>query len=482
MTLQQLQPVAHHPRPPIKFGTDGWRAIIAEDFTFANARLVANAIARYVIRSEDARKGVIIGYDHRFASDTVAAAVADVITATGTSVWLTDKPCPTPAVSLLVRQRQAAGGVVITASHNPYRWNGIKYKASYGSSALPSIVAQIEQELDVATHRATPPLPPRKDLLHTLDPRAPYLDALEKLIDWDRLRKANFRFVADPMHGSSAGLLRELFTRNNIHCDEIRGTHDPRFGGAHPEPIEPHVQPLRDAVLAGKYDAGFCADGDGDRIGAIDRDGSFLNPHQLFALLVWHLAGTRNLPGDIAKTFSVTKLIDKIATKFGRTLHEVPIGFKYICELMLERDILAGGEESGGFGTSLYLPERDATVSALFLAELMAWHGKSLGALLAVLHNEFGEYHYGRVDLDVRPDQKLKSVAHFSDSAFTHILEWPITRRENMDGIKVYLGDIGWVMVRASGTENLLRVYSETSRRETTNQILAAVTQIIQDL
>jgi phosphomannomutase len=464
-TVQQMQPVAHDTSVQIKFGTDGWRAIIAEDFTFANARLAANAIARYVIRSEDARKGVIIGYDHRFASDTVAAAVADVITATGTSVWLTDKPCPTPAVSLLVRQRQAAGGVVITASHNPYRWNGIKYKASYGSSALPSIVAQIEQELDVATHRATPPLPPRKDLLHTLDPRAPYLDALEKLIDWDRLRKANFCFVADPMHGSSAGLLRELFTRNNIHCDEIRGTHDPRFGGAHPEPIEPHVQPLRDAVLAGKYDAG-----------------SFLNPHQLFALLVWHLAGTRNLPGDIAKTFSVTKLIDKIATKFGRTLHEVPIGFKYICELMLERDILAGGEESGGFGTSLYLPERDATVSALFLAELMAWHGKSLGALLAGLHNEFGEYHYGRVDLDVRPDQKLKSVAHFSDSAFTHILEWPITRRENVDGIKVYLGDIGWVMVRASGTENLLRVYSETSRRETTNQILAAVTQIIQDL
>jgi alpha-D-glucose phosphate-specific phosphoglucomutase len=482
MTLQQLQPVSNDSPAQIKFGTDGWRAIIAEDFTFANARLVANAIARYVIRSEDARKGVIIGYDHRFASDTVAAAVADVITASGTPVWLTDKPCPTPAVSLLVRQRHAAGGIVITASHNPYRWNGIKYKASYGSSALPSIVAQIEQELTTAMHRDSPALPPRKDLLHTLDPRAPYLDALEKLVDWDRLRKANFRFVSDPMHGSSAGLLRELFTRNNIHCDEIRSARDPRFGGVHPEPIEPHVQPLRDAVLAGKYDAGFCADGDGDRIGAIDHDGSFLNPHQLFALLVWHLAGTRNLPGDIAKTFSVTKLIDKIAAKFGRALHEVPIGFKYICELMLEQNVLAGGEESGGFGTSLYLPERDATVSALFLAELMAWHGKTLGHLLAALHSEFGEYHYGRVDLDVQPEQKQKAVTLFSDHAFTHILEWPVTRRENMDGIKVYLGDIGWVMVRASGTENLLRVYSETSRRETTNQVLAAVTNIVQQL
>src|SRR6202051_2092093 len=200
----------------IAFGTDGWRGIIAEDFTFANARIVAHAIARYVVRAEDARKGVLIGYDHRFASDRFASLVAETISATGTPVWLADKPCPTPAISLLVRQRHAAGGVVITASHNPYRWNGIKYKASYGSSALPSIVAQIEQELDFATHRATPSRPPRKDLMYTLDPRAPYLDALEKLIDWDRLRKENFRFVSDPMHGSSAGLMRELFTRHNI--------------------------------------------------------------------------------------------------------------------------------------------------------------------------------------------------------------------------------------------------------------------------
>jgi phosphomannomutase len=467
---------------PIKFGTDGWRAIIAEDFTFANARLVANAIARYVIRAEDSRKGVVVGYDHRFASDTVAVAVAQAISATGTPVWLTDKPCPTPAVSLLVRQRQAAGGLVITASHNPYRWNGIKYKASYGSSALPSIVAQIEKELELLRSRSVPALPPRQDLIHTLDPRAPYLDALEKLVDWRRLGEARFRFVCDPMHGSSAGLLRELFTRNGISCDEIRGTRDPRFGGAHPEPIEPHIQPLRDAVLAGKYDAGFCADGDGDRIGAIDRDGSYLNPHQLFALLVWHLAGTRKLPGDIAKTFSVTKLIDKIAAKFGRRLHEVPVGFKYICELMLEQNILIGGEESGGFGTSLYLPERDASVTALFLAELMAWHGKSLGELLAALHSEFGEFHYGRVDLDVQPAQKQKAIAHFSGPRCTHILEWPVVRREDLDGVKVYLGDIGWVMVRASGTENLLRVYSETSRRESTSRVLAAVADLVHHL
>jgi alpha-D-glucose phosphate-specific phosphoglucomutase len=466
----------------IRFGTDGWRGIIAEDFTFENARIVAQAIARYAVRSEDARQGLLIGYDHRFAADRVAADLAETISSTGTPVFLANEPCPTPAISLLVRQRKAAGGLMITASHNPYSWNGIKYKASYGSSALPSIVSQIEKELAWVQENPVASSPPRKNLIHKLETRKPYLDTLEKLVDWERLRAAKFRFVSDVMHGSASGLLRELCARNGVACDEIRGKRDPRFGGVHPEPIEPHIDALRQAVLSGKYDAGFCADGDGDRIGAIDRDGSFINPHQIFAMLVWHLAGTRNLSGDIAKTFSVTKLIDKLAAKFGRKLHEVPIGFKYICELMLEQNILIGGEESGGIGTSLYLPERDATVSALFLAELMAWHGKSLGELLAALHSEFGEYHYGRVDLDVQPAQKEKAVAHFSSNDTMQLDRWPITRRETMDGVKVYLADIGWVMVRASGTENLLRVYSETSRPESTREALSSVTKLVHSL
>ena len=466
----------------IRFGTDGWRGIIAEDFTFANARTVATAIARYVVRGEDARKGVLVGYDHRYASDKVASAVAEVISSTGTPVWLADKPCPTPAISLLVRQRGAAGGLVITASHNPYSWNGIKYKASYGSSALPSIVAQIEKELEGVLTDAAPPLPSRKDLIHWLEPRAPYLDTIEKLIDWQRLREAKFRFVVDPMHGSAAGLLKELFDRNGVACDEIRGTRDPLFGGVNPEPIEPHIGALRHAVSAGRYDAGFAADGDGDRIGAIDRDGSFVTPHQIFALMTWYLAGTRKLPGEIAKTFSVTKLIDKLAAKFSRKLHEVPVGFKYICELMLEQNILIGGEESGGIGTSLYLPERDATVSALFLAELMAWHGKSLGQLLAALHAEFGEYHYGRIDLDVRRGQKEKAIARFADEKTRRLEKWNVTRREDLDGIKLYLGETGWVMLRASGTENLLRIYAETSRPGTTQSVLKATVTAVQAL
>src|SRR5271169_6121681 len=211
----------------IKFGTDGWRGVIAEDFTVANARVVAQAIARYAVRNEDARKGLLIGYDHRFAADRVAADLAEVISATGTPVFLATQPCPTPAISLLVRQREAAGGLMISASHNPYQWNGIKYKASYGSSALPSIVAQIEKELAWVQENSVAPLPPRKNLIQPLETRAPYLDTLEKLVDWKRLRDAKFRFVSDAMHGSSAGHLRALFNRRLVPCDATSGPREP---------------------------------------------------------------------------------------------------------------------------------------------------------------------------------------------------------------------------------------------------------------
>jgi phosphomannomutase len=466
----------------IHFGTDGWRGVIAEDFTYANVRKVAAAIARYVVRCERPDRGVLVGYDTRFGSERFARVAAEAVAETGTPVWLADAACPSPALSLLVRLRGAAGGIMITASHNPYPWNGVKFKASYGSSASPAIVAQIETELKKVLSGGSPPLPPRKDLIHSLDVRTPYLETLEKLVDWERLRAAKLRFVFDPMHGAARGLFPSLLQRNGVVCDEIRGTRDPLFGGVNPEPIEPHVEALRRAVGQGGYDAGFAADGDGDRIGAMDPDGSFITPHQVFSLLLWHLAGTRRLEGDVAKTFSTTKMIDKIAHKLGRKIWETPIGFKYICEVMLERDILLGGEESGGIGTKLHLPERDATVNALFLAEVMAWHGKRLTELVAMLHAEFGEHHYGRVDLELRPGQKEKAIAYFADGNLVRILDWPVVSRENLDGIKVYLGEIGWVMVRASGTEPMLRIYSETTRAETTRRLLDEVTALVKKL
>ena len=265
------------------------------------------------------------------------------------------------------------------------------------------------------------PLPPRKELIHSLDVRAPYLETLDRLVDWERLRAAKFRFLIDPMHGAGRGLLYELFRRRGIEAGEIRGNRDPLFGGVNPEPIEPHVEALRQAVRAGGYDAGFAFDGDADRIGAIDRDGTFITPHQIFSILLWHLAGTRKLGGGVVKSFSTTKMIDKISAKFGRQVWETPIGFKYICDRMLESDVVLGGEESGGIATKLHLPERDATVSALLLAEVMAWHGKRLGDLVAMLHHEFGEHHYGRVDLTLKDGQKEKAIERFADAKFKRL-------------------------------------------------------------
>jgi phosphomannomutase len=235
-------------------------------------------------------------------------------------------------------------------------------------------------------------------------------------------------------------------------------------------------------LRAAEFHAGFAFDGDGDRIGAMDRDGTFVTPHQIFAILFWHLAGTRQLTGDVAKTFSTTKMIDKIAAKFGRKVFETPIGFKYISDRMLESDILLGGEESGGIGTKLYLPERDATVNALLLAEVMAWHAKGLGELVALLQGEFGEHHYGRVDLALKPGQKERAIEYFSNGTLRRLLDWPVVQRENLDGVKAYLAGIGWVMVRASGTERMLRVYAETIRPEITQRVLDAVVKTVREL
>lgn len=466
----------------IKFGTDGWRGVIAEDFTDDNLRKVVHAITRYAVRAEKPGSGILVGFDTRFGSERFARLAAESVAATGTPVWLATDSCPTPAISLLVRLRGAACGIQITASHNPYRWNGVKLKASYGSSASAAIVAQVETELAKVLRDGVPPLPPRDELIHSLDVRTPYLETLNGLVDWERLRASKFRFLIDPMHGAGRGLLRELFRRHGIEAGEIRGTRDPLFGGVNPEPIEPHIDALRQAVREGGYDAGFAFDGDADRIGAIDYDGTFITPHQIFALLLWHLAGTRKLAGDVAKSFTTTKLIDKIAGKLGRKIWETPVGFKYICDRMLESDVVLGGEESGGIATKLHLPERDATVSALLLAEVMAWHGKRLGELVAMLHREFGEHHYGRVDLTLKDGQKEKAIERFADTRFKQLLDRPIVRREDLDGVKVYLSDIGWVMVRASGTEPMLRVYAETTRAEMTRRILKEVVTLVKKL
>lgn len=475
MSLSNRQPTsapAAAPASAIHFGTDGWRGVIAEDFTFANVRRVALAIGHYVLRYEHPGRGIIVGYDTRFLSDRFARAVAEVLSALDIPVTVAAEPTPSPVVSFTVHETGAAGGVVITASHNPYKWSGVKFKASYGGSASPRITAEIEHELAKVLREEMPVLRARENLIRTASLKPEYLDAIAKFVDLAAIRASGFRFVVTPMYGTARGYLKELFQRNGIPCEEVGAEANPLFPGLNPEPIPPHTEMLRQAVLEGSFDAGFAFDGDGDRVGAIDRTGDFVDSHRIFAILLRHLAEFRRQRGEVAKTFSTTKLVDKVAKKYGLPVLETPIGFKYICDLMLERDILIGGEESGGIGVRGHIPERDATLIALLLASVMATEKKTLGELVEMLMAEFGPHSYGRVDLELPPGQKEKAMEYLG-SGLERFVDWEVTGRENLDGIKLYLGAAGWLMARPSGTEPVLRLYAEATSAALVQQILA---------
>jgi phosphomannomutase len=456
----------------IKFGTDGWRGEIGEDFTFANVRRVAAAIAEYVREEGEPSRGLVVGYDTRFLSPESARAAAEVVASAGIPVVLADRPTPTPAISFAVVERGAAGAMVITASHNPGRWNGVKFKAPYGGSAAPEIVRRIEACLHRLDRSRKKPRRARAARIETADLKTSYLDRLKKLIHLERVRVSGRRFVVDPMFGAGQDCLARIFREAGIPCMEIHGERNPLFPGINPEPIEPHVEALRRAVVEGGFDAGFATDGDADRIGAVDRDGSFIDSHKIFSILLKHLVEDLHLSGEVVKTFSTTRMIDKLASKYGLRLQTTPIGFKYICELMLRRDVLIGGEESGGISVKGHLPERDGILNALFLAEVMADRGKTLGELVAELTAEFGPHYYGRVDLEIEMARAQRFVRQARRFQGRRIAGLRVSGIDGLDGVKMQLGDSAWLLVRASGTENVLRLYSEAPSREQVKAVL----------
>ncbi len=363
----------------IKFGTDGWRGLIADDFTFANVRRVAAAVAAYVRAEGEPSRGLVVGYDTRFLSAQSARAAAEAVASLGVPVALADRATPTPALSYAVAARKAAGGIMITASHNPYRWNGLKFKAPYGGSAEPAIIRRIEVHLHKLGRSGRPAFRRKAARIQTADLIAPYLERLKKLVNLERIRASGRKFVIDPMYGAAQGCLARLFDEAGVSYQEIHARHDPLFPGLNPEPIEPHVSDLRHAVVAGQFDAGFAMDGDADRVGAIDRNGTFVNSHKIFSILLKHLVEDLKLRGEVVKTISTTSMIDKLAAKYDLPLHVTPVGFKYICALMLTRDVLIGGEESGGIGIKGHLPERDGMLNSLLLAEVIAERNRTLG-------------------------------------------------------------------------------------------------------
>ena len=456
----------------IKFGTDGWRGVIADDFTFTNVRRVAAAIAQYVREESGGARGLIVGYDTRFLSAEFALTTAEVLSAAGIPIWLADTATPTPAVSYGVVARQTAGAVMITASHNPYRWNGVKFKAPYGGSAAPAIIHRIEIHLHRLDRARPRPRKTKAAQIETVDLITPYLQRLKELVKLDHIRASGQKFAIDPMFGAGRGCIARLFEEAGIPYREIHSEHNPLFPGLNPEPIEPHVEGLRRVVTEGGFDAGFATDGDADRIGAIDRTGDFIDSHKIFSILLQHLTEDLGLRGEVVKTFSTTQMIDKLARKHHLPLHVTPIGFKYICELMLTRDILIGGEESGGIGIKGHLPERDGMLNSLLLAEVMAEKKKTLGELVEDLSQEFGPHFYGRVDLEVELARAQRLVKEVAQGKFKKIAGLKVTAVEDLDGAKMRFGDSAWLLVRASGTENLLRLYSEAPSREQVKMLL----------
>ena len=467
----------------VKFGTDGWRGIIADDFTYENVRVAAGAIAHYVLSEPNSQAGVCIGYDTRFGSRSFAKIVAEVIAAAGIPVYLANKVTPTPELSFAVRGRGAAGGVMITSSHNPAEWNGVKYKASYGGSGKPSIIAAIEKHLYEPL-----PLAAQPAKIEEVDFAPPYVAAIESFVDLAAIKASGFRFLIDSMYGAGQGYIAGVFDRAGIPYVAIRNEVNPAFPGINPEPILPHIKLTQERVVAEGCDAGLVTDGDADRIGAVDEHGNVVDAHKIFAVILQWLLKRKGWPGDVTRAFNTTKMLDRIAAKHGRTLHEHGIGFKYVCDLMLERDILIGGEESGGVGISRHLPERDGLLNSLLIANVMADEGKTLGQLVAALQEEYGEHQYGRIDMHITEALKASAIAR-AKGGLNEIAGRKVMKTETMDGIKFFIAEPAcagkpnaaetWLLLRASGTEPLLRVYCESCSVESVEQILKAAEQFV---
>jgi alpha-D-glucose phosphate-specific phosphoglucomutase len=454
----------------IRFGTDGWRAVISDTFTFNNLRLVAQAIADYV-RIETGSGGdlqVVIGFDTRFLSDRYATEVARVMAGNGIVAWLTRADTSTPALSYSVVEKKAAAGIMITASHNPPRYNGVKLKAAYGGAASPQQARRVEHYLEEAEAEARGPnimdyqRALDQGLIRRFDPAWAYYAHLGQLIDLDVISNGELRVVADAMYGSGRGCVAEMLSRTRCHVHEIRGEMNPGFGGIHPEPIARYLNALAAAIQTYHADVGLATDGDADRIGAMDAQGSFVDPHHIFALALRYLVEKQGGTGMVVKTVSTTMMVDRLALKYGLPLKETPVGFNYIADYMIQDDVLIGGEESGGIGIKGHIPEGDGLLMGLLLLQIVADAGAPLQELVADIQRVVGPARYARTDLRLRhPVSKQEMVKRLEDGAPSSIGGLALRAVDGLDGVKYRLQDDSWLLIRPSGTEPVLRVYAE---------------------
>ncbi|MCL4805572.1 MAG: phosphoglucomutase/phosphomannomutase family protein [Anaerolineae bacterium] len=463
----------------VKFGTDGWRAVISEEFTFDNLRLVAQAIADFIHEEASQDPSVVIGFDTRFLSDRYAAEVARVMAANKIRALLARADTPTPAISYAVHNRKATAGVMITASHNPPRYNGVKLKASYGGSASVEQHRRVEAflEQNIAAGRA-PGLMSIEEAIRTewvvkFDPAWAYYEHLGTLVDLDIIHAGELRVVHDAMYGAGRRTISEVLMRTRTDVRNLRDEMNPGFGGIHPEPIEKHLSLLASVMKNSNRHAGLATDGDADRIGAMDVNGQFVDPHRIFGLILRYLLQKRGLRGRVVRTVSTTRMIDRIAGDFGLSVVETPVGFNHISDLMIDDNVVMGGEESGGMSIHGHIPEGDGVLMGLLLLEVMADAHKPLHILVEELLKEYGPAQYARTDLRLsRPVVKADLTRKLVETAPDRISGVTVEEVRTSDGIKYYLDDGSWLLIRPSGTEPVLRVYAEAPSDERVRALL----------
>lgn len=470
------------PLPEIKFGTDGWRGVMADDFTYASVRRVAQGIADYM-RSRSQDPLAVVGYDCRFASEEFARNVADVFAANGVRSMIFDRPSPTQVASWTVIDRKATGAAVITASHNPWLFNGVKYKPETGSSADSAVIADLEKRINALGEIAAPDREQVSNLVEVYDPRAAYYAQIGRMVELPRLRDAGLRVLHECMHGSGYGYVSELLGGGKTSVTQLHADRNPFFGGLNPEPIPPNIDEATAVMKTGGHDLCILTDGDADRVGIIDETGRFINQLQVFALLVLHLFDVLGMRGPIVKTVNMTSMVEQLAKQFGSEVHEVQVGFKYVAPKMMETKAVIGGEESGGFGIRGHIPERDGILIGLLFADMIVRRGKPLSEILHDLEERVGPHAYARHDIHLHRETYERDRKRITEQLADHqpkdIAGVKVARVRSDDGFKFYLEDGSWVLFRTSGTEPLIRIYSEAADAAAVQARLSAIEDIV---
>jgi phosphomannomutase len=454
-------------RDEIKFGTDGWRGVIGDNFIFSNLKILSQAVADYL----GSQKTVAVGFDTRFMSDKFAAIVAEVFKNNGINVLLSDCSIPTPTLSFIVKSRKLDLGVMITASHNPAAYNGFKIKTPTGGAAGPELTSQVEELLGRTEVRLSADNPGK---LSKENFTAEYVKFIRSYIDFKKIKNKKFRVIVDAMHGSGDSYIASILKGSKIHLEFLRNTVNPSFGGTRPEPLEENLSELKARMKKEKFDLGLALDGDADRIAAIAPGGVFIHPQKILGLLALHLSQDRKWSGGIVKTIVGTTMIDRIADFLKVKLYETPVGFKYISNLMTSEDVVAGGEEAGGMGVKAYIPERDGTLAGLLLLEMMVYRNKNILKILTEMEKQFGKFYYLRKDLHLDKRMELDK-----DALPKELLGSKVIEIKDYDGIKLICEDESWLVFRASGTEPIMRLYAEAKTFSQSKKLLRLGEQLI---